>query len=53
MLYVRGHPLDYNDWIPDFIGNFQFLVTLYLSLLLYSENILRTYQKERWFNAYK
>ncbi|KAG6800724.1 glucose dehydrogenase [Apis mellifera caucasica] len=19
MLYVRGHPLDYNDWIPDFI----------------------------------
>ncbi|XP_078053384.1 glucose dehydrogenase [FAD, quinone] [Augochlora pura] len=19
MLYVRGHPLDYNDWLPDFI----------------------------------
>lgn len=21
MLYVRGHPSDYNEWFPDFIGN--------------------------------
>lgn len=42
MLYVRGHPLDYKDWFPDFIGNYQGLLVFciyycYYSLKIFSE----------------
>ncbi|CAK9807506.1 Glucose dehydrogenase [FAD, quinone] [Anthophora quadrimaculata] len=39
MLYVRGHPLDYNEWLSDFTGNLKNMLLPYIGTCCYSLKI--------------